>query len=529
MSTLPEYDLLFSGGRIFGGTGWNDPEWLSGVLVVGGKIAATGAVTDLLDLHKNLHKNTPEKSLKKIDVDGAVLLPGLCDGHLHLAVGGRTLELTNLSGMDKAQVEQALRATAIKVAADEDKWLQAFNWDPSRCSLTADDLERWIPNRLVIINQIDLHGGCCSHAVLRKAGIDDSITDPPGGCIGRYPTGKPNGLLYEAAIDPVRAAVPSPTPDEIRRNILRGQDFLIRKGLTAVSDVLNSKTEVYYCELDENGQLDLQVDAWRRVEEWDWKSPPPPAGKRFQLHTLKTFLDGSFGSRTAALNESYKDQPQNYGTLFMSDKELADLVRAANATGWKLALHAIGDKAVEQAIRVMRDLPHPDIGRHRIEHMQLLLPRNVSSFAKAGLIASIQPVHLIDDQHWLANAIGKKRTRQSSIWQSLYKKGVTLVIGSDWPVANPDPLLNIHASINRCGFNQQPSPNDDSAEALSPTTAIRAASKGWAEAASLDHRRGTISAGLDADFTLVSGLPDDLSDWSRAVVEMTICAGKVLE
>lgn len=514
MKILPEYDLLFTGGRIFGGSGWSEPEWLDGILVIDGKIAALGALPKLIEIHNS----SSEKKLKKIDIADLLLLPGLCDGHLHLAVGGKTLELTNLSGMNKSQVEVSLRETARKLT-DKDKWLHAFNWDSSRCSLTADDLERWLPNQLVVINQIDLHSGCVSHKVLNRVGINELSPDPSGGRIGRDPNGKPNGLLYESAIDPVRMVIPDLTPDDLRKNILRGQDYLIRKGVTAVSEVLNPNTEDIYRELDKNGQLHLQVDAWRRVEEWDWKTPPPPAGKRFQLHTLKAFLDGSFGSRTASLNSPYEDQPQNCGTLFMSDGDLSDLVISANKTGWKLALHAIGDKSVQQAIRVLGKLPHPIIGKHRIEHMQLILPQDISNFAKTNLTASIQPVHLIDDQLWLANAIGKSRTRDSSIWQSLYEKGVTLVIGSDWPVASPDPLLNIHTSINRCGFGKSPGSNDNPKEALSPTTAIRAASHGWAEAASLSHRRGSITVGLDADFTIVSGMSEILTDWSRAVVE----------
>ena len=524
MKNLPEYDLLFTGGRIFGGSGWSDPVWLNGVLVIDGKIAATGDPPNLIEIHKSSSENT----LREIALAGSLLLPGLCDGHLHLAVGGKTLELTNLSGMDKTQVKGSLRETA-KRLGDKDKWLHAFNWDSSRCSLTADDLEKWLPDQLVVINQIDLHGGCVSHRVLNSIGINKLSPDPSGGRIGRDSNGKPNGLLYESAIDPVRMAVPDPTPDDIQKNILRGQDYLIQKGVTAVSEVLNPNTEDIYRELDKNGLLHLQVDAWQRFEEWDWKTPPTPSGNRFQLHTLKAFLDGSFGSRTASLNTPYEDQPQNCGTLFMSDRDLTDLVMSANNAGWKLALHAIGDKSVQQAIRVLGKLPHPDIGKHRIEHMQLLLPQDVSNFAKTDLTASIQPVHLIDDQLWLANAIGKSRTRDSSIWQSLYENGVTLVIGSDWPVASPDPLLNIHASINRCGFGRGPNLNDNPKEVLLPATAIRAASHGWAEAASLSHRRGSITVGLDADFTVVGGMPEVLTDWSRAVVEMTVCGGKLID
>ncbi len=524
MIAPPDYDLLFTGGRVFGGSGWSDPVWLNGMLVVNGKISATGNISHL----KKIHKSTSEKTLKEIDITGFILFPGLCDGHLHLAIGGRSLNLTNLSGMSKDQVEMALRETAAELSG-ENRWLQAFNWDPSRCNLTADDLENWLPNQLIIINQIDLHGGCCSHSVLRRAGINISTPDPPGGRIGRDSSGEPNGLLYESAINPVRQEVPAPTPRDIRQNILRGQDYLIRKGLTAVSDVLNPGTEEIYRELDEEGLLHLQVDGWRRVEEWDWESSPPPEGNRFQLHTLKTFLDGSFGSRSASLSEPYKDQPQNCGTLFMSDGELTDLVKAANKTGWKLALHAIGDNSVEQAIRVLGKLPHPEIGKHRIEHMQLLLPKDISDFADSNLIASIQPVHLIDDQLWLANAIGKERTHNSSIWRSLQERGVTIVIGSDWPVASPDPLLNIHASINRCGFGKSPNNNDNPKEALSPTTAIRVATHGWAEAASLNDRRGSISVGFDADLTIVSGITEDFTDWSGAKVEMTVCAGKLID
>jgi len=517
--------ILLTGGRIFGGTGWKEPVWEETVLVHDGLIKAVGKYFDLKPLAIDA---------EVVDLNGGLLLPGLCDAHLHMAAGGRSLKETNLLGLNKLQIEHALKSTSKQNQQSNDSWIYAFNWEPTRCSLTSQDIEEWLPGCKVFAYQRDLHGCCCSYEVLRQAGITSMTPDPPGGYIGHDLSGRLNGLLYETAIKPVLNLIPEPKPQDQRQCILQAQQYLVELGLTAVSEVLDSGNVEVYQDLDQKDELILYVDGLLRIENWEQSSSPLPLGNRFQLQTIKIFLDGSFGSGTAALNEPYynvsfssslKPDENAKGTLFYSDKELSDTISTVQKAGWKVAMHAIGDCAVEQACRVLRNLSRPVIGCHRIEHLQLIPTNFTSKIAETGIIASIQPVHLLDDRLWLADRIGKERCQNAFIWRSMYEHGVTLAIGSDWPVANPDPLLNLHAAINRCGFRDQLHSDFDMNEALLPHIAIRAATYGWAEAAALQNNRGSITTGLEADFTLVSGVSEDLRDWSNAKVDGTICHG----
>jgi predicted amidohydrolase YtcJ len=289
--------------------------------------------------------------------------------------------------------------------------------------------------------------------------------------------------------------------------------------------VVETESEAIYRELDEAGELVLQVDGWRRWNEKDVTEPPPPPVHKFKLDTYKLFLDGAFGSRTAAISSDYIDDPGNTGILMYNDVELIPGLQSAVQLGWRLALHAIGDRAVEQACRVLKGVGSSPFGPHRIEHVQTIGVDSLTGIKQVGAVASIQPVHYLDDTPWLSKRIDKELCNRTFAWNSLHQAGIPLALGTDWPVANPDPLLNIHSSINRSGFTSSPNPDFPMDEGLLPHTAIRAVTFGWALAAGCNAYRGAIVPGQAANFTIVSGVSADLRDWSSATVEGTIIDG----
>lgn len=518
MSLRPQCDLFLTGGRIFGGSGWGVPVWHEAVSVDNGVISAVGKKDELAPM---------KDSAQRMELDNMLVLPGLCDAHLHMAVGGQTLGMVDLGGMNLDDAYQALKKADLASHTNESEWIEAFNWDNAICKLDTAFLERIFPNLLVIIHQRDLHGCLCSNEALRRAELTRRSPDPEGGRIGRFDDGRPNGMLYESAIDQVRRLVPEPTESQLRGFILRAQDYLLNCGLTAVSEVLGKATEDIYRDLDHSGDLLLDVDAWLRIEDWDRKTLPSTVGERFQLRTLKMFLDGSFGSMTAALDGPYENNPDNAGILFYEDDELAGLLKDAADLGWGVAMHAIGDRALRQVCRVISSLDVKSNRHFRIEHAQLVPSDMITGMASEGIIASVQPVHLLDDQNWLPGRIGSERCRDSFVWKSFLEAGVPLAFGSDWPVAVPDPCLNIHTAINRCGYNSQPLREFATGEELDPVQAIRSATFGWAVAARKNEYRGSIEPGQAADFTVLSGVSDNLRDWSQAKVEMTICGGVI--
>jgi len=481
-----------------------------------------GRIKEIGDSHTLFRNHT---NVQATDLNGALLLPGLGDAHMHMAVGGKSLGVINLVGMNFGQVIKTLQAA---VDNGKEEWIVAFNWNRSLCALDVKKLNEVKTNLPIIVHAVDLHSCCCSQIALDRAGIDRSTPDPQNGKIIRDSSGKPNGNLMESASDPVTALVPPPSNEQWRKHILDAQNHLLSLGLTSVSEVLQPELEKLYWGMDREDNLILNIDGWRRIESWNGE-PPVAAGNRFRVQTLKLFLDGAFGSRTAALNEPYNDDPTQNGLLFFDDDKLLETLIPAVEAGWRLAIHALGDKAVSQACRVLAQLPQTGINsKHRIEHAQFISADGVDELIRSGAIISIQPVHLLDDIEWLPGRLGTERCRRMFVWKSILEAGGTLAIGSDWPVASPNPLLNLHVAINRCGFHEDKESTFDNNEALSPIEAVKAITEGWASATGMPKNHGTIEEGAVADLTVISGYDTSLQDWSDAVVEMTICEGRVV-
>ncbi|MCF7810120.1 amidohydrolase [bacterium] len=507
-------NLKLSGGRVYGGSEWNPPEWHDSILIRNGIIDGIDSIDDSMT------------SFETISLDNSILFPGLCDAHIHLVVGGISLNIPDLEGLDLNGVIDALTNYCSENIKHD--WVKAFNWQPWLCKLDAKTLDKAIPNRPVIVYNLDLHSCCCNSTALKRIGLGNDSLGFSSDIVECDGNGKPTGILKEDALQLFHDVIPAPSSDETKEAILTAQDYLLSLGITAVSEVLQPNSEIVYRQLDDEGKLKLDVDAWLRIDDWKPEMLPVDYGRRFRINTVKVFLDGSLGSRTAAMCEPYNDKPHLSGILNYTDDELIELLTPVTKSGWRLAVHAIGDCAIKQFCRIIEKLPHVDGINHRIEHVQVLPVEGVDILVKSGAGASIQPIHLIDDQRWLKESIGADRCKRNAVWQSLFNAGITLAIGSDWPVASPDPRLNIHCAINRCGFNGKPHECSLLSEALTPNTAIRAASYGWAAAAGLQKHRGSITVGQKADLTVVSGVSEDLKDWSGTKIEMTICNGEIV-
>jgi len=507
---------LFRNGIFWGRNGWLDSRLTTQVLTVDGRIAGIGVEVD----------DQPVQPSEVIDLQGALVLPGLCDAHMHLAHGGRTFEMLDLSGLDYPKASNLLRQRREQINGGD--WIIAFNWDRLHCTLNRGLLDKAVSDSPTIVYGRDLHSCCANSMALRIGGVDRSTASPDGGKIEKDGDGSITGILYETAVKLVANKIPVPSRSDWRKGILAGQEYLIKQGLTAVSEVLEAELEPVYRQLDEEGQLKLYVEGWRRVEHWDGISTPPSGSSRFSTRTLKLFLDGAFSSRTAALLEPFEGT-DNRGVLFYQDQELREILTLGIQYGWRFAIHALGDGALAQLGRVVPTLPLSKWGRDiRIEHAELLPAEPLPAGLLNRSVISVQPIHLIDDQKWLGGLIGKERCLRTFVWRSLVEQGVPVALGSDWPVASPDPLKNIHITINRADYGERAHPDYDFSEALSPDSAILACTDGFVTAISGETAPEPIQVSKSADFTVVTGVSADLRDWSQAKVVMTIIRGEVL-
>ena len=401
-------------GRIATLAGDDGPGWVEAIAIADGRVVAAGS------LGRCRRRERAGHACHRAGA-GRGRRPGLTDSHLHLveaALARARVQLEDADAIEElvARVRAAARQTA------GDAWIEGAGWDPDRLGRwpTADDLERAAPGRRVALWAHDHHSLLASHAALAAGGVGESTPDPDGGVIRRGTDGTPTGVLHEVAARLVAGTIPRPTVDLLRSAMRPLIDELLALGVTAVHDPgglseqhdLTGPIEAYRA-LAAAGELGLRAHPCIRPEQLDAAEREgirsgqplgPDPLDRLRLGWLKTFADGSLGSRTAALLEPLvrgpgEPEPPNggYGVWLTPPRELQAQALRAAALGIATQIHGIGDAAVRTALDVLG----PTVGATplvpRIEHTQLVHPDDVPRFAALGIAASFQPVHVRSD------------------------------------------------------------------------------------------------------------------------------------
>jgi predicted amidohydrolase YtcJ len=240
------------------------------------------------------------------------------------------------------------------------------------------------------------------------------------------------------------------------------------------------------------------------------RHPPLPPGARpegdewIRVGAVKLRLDFDMAARRALLLEPYTDDPAARGVQHTSLEELARQMSEAHDAGFQVAVHAIGDKANRLALDAIEKCV-PAEGRPRIEHAQLVDPADWERFGRLGVIASMQPVHCVQDMRWAARRLGEKRLRGAFAWNSLKRAGAKLAFGSDSPVESPDPIWGIHAAVTRQTRNGHPPGGWLPLERVTVEEAIHSYTLGAAHAGFEESVKGSLEPGKLADFVVLSG------------------------
>jgi predicted amidohydrolase YtcJ len=253
----------------------------------------------------------------------------------------------------------------------------------------------------------------------------------------------------------------------------------------------------------------------------------------FRVGLLKAFVDGSLGSHTAAMLEPFTDAPGDTG-LFVTDPDtMLARMRAADAAGLQLAIHAIGDRAIRTQLdlfaRVLAE-HGPRDRRWRIEHAQHIHAADLARFAELGVIASMQPYHAIDDGRWAEKVIGAERAEGAYAFRSLLDAGASLAFGSDWFVAPPTPLEGIYAAVTRRTLDGAHPEGWVPSQKITVEEALRAYTRGAAYAGFADEETGVLRRGMQSDLVLLDRdltrvPPEAIRD---ARVRMTVVGGRVV-
>jgi predicted amidohydrolase YtcJ len=481
---------------------------VSAMLIAGGRVIAVGDRDKLESLGNGKVENQ--------DMQGRTILPGLTDAHIHLQ--NYALFLGKVDCETKTK-EECLRRVAERVKkANPGEWILGHGWNHNDWSVsgelpTADELDALTPSNPVYLTAKSLHAAWANTFALNLANISNDTPNPKDGVIQRDHTGRATGALLETAMVLVEGIVPEPSITEIADAIETAQPILWKMGLTGIHDFDRRDSFMALQQLHAQDRLKLRVNKNLSVDSLDHAFE---IGLRtgfgddwLWIGSVKAFMDGALGPRTAAMFQPYLNESENRGILNMDGEELFEYCRKAADVGLSMTVHAIGDRAnheVLNAYQQLRDyekekgLPHL---RHRIEHVQVLHPDDAPRLTQLDIIASMQPIHapsdmLTADRYW------GDRSALAYAWRTQLNYGAHLAFGSDAPVESPNPFLGLHAAVTRRRADGTPSADGWYPEQkLNLAEALSAYTIGAAYAANAEHRLGKLSEGYLADLIVL--------------------------
>jgi predicted amidohydrolase YtcJ len=492
------------------------------IAICNGRIIAVGSNTRI---RKYICKET-----RIVDARNKTVVPGFVDCHVHMTGFGQFLETLDLRNTTSIkEVQRKLRNYARENHGKS--WILGGRWDEERFTEnrypTRWDLDAAVQDKPVFLLRVCGHVAVANSKALQLAGLTEKSKIEHGSIDLDIATGNPTGILRENALQLVWKAIPKPSQKEMEKTCLLACKRAIEAGLTCVHWIVSSSSEIKALQkLLAEGKLPLRVYLGIPVALLD---PLASLGlitgfgnDMVKIGFVKILADGSLGGHTAALKKPYADKPGTNGMMLYAQKELDRLVLKAHEADLQLAVHAIGDRAMEKVLeayeKALNKCPSKN-HRHRIEHCSVLNPNLIKRMKRLDIIASVQP-HFVFSDFWVVDRVGKKRARWVYPFKTLLKQGIVVAFGSDCPVEPIDPILGVWSAVTRKDFPE---------ERLSLEEALQTYTLNAAYASFDEDKRGTIEAGKLADLAILSAdLTRIRADEIRNLkVEMTIVDGKI--
>jgi len=545
-------DAIYYHGKILTGSGFDQGKLqrVSAIAVRNGVVVASGSDADVA--------GWKGASTQMVDLGDAFVMPGFNDAHAHLGSAGRIKLSVDLNGV-QSLAEMQRRVKAAAEAAAPGTWITGGGWDhtlwASKALPTKADLDAVTAGHPAFLIRVDEHIAIANTAALAASGITKTTPDPQGGRIDRDANGEATGIIRETAQALIRTHIPPPTPEQRRRGLELALADAVEHGVTSIQD--NSELEDFhvYEQLEQEGKLPARISEWlpfdAPVDRLQQLRSAHSADDRM-LHTtmLKGFMDGSLGSRTAALKAPYIDDPGNSGIPRIEQQKLNQMAIERAQAGFQMGFHAIGDRAASMALDAFavaeknaplkanivplrergRRISHATLisQRYRIEHSQVVDPEDVLRYKQLGIIASVQPSHLLTDMNWAEQRLGPERAKYSYAWKSFLDAGVPLAFGTDYPVESISPFRGVYAALTR--MNEAGTKVYFPEQRLTIWQALYAYTQGSAYAEFSDPWKGKLAPGYVADFIV---LDQDLTavppqDILKTRVLRTVVGGKTV-
>jgi predicted amidohydrolase YtcJ len=510
----------------------------SAVAVASGRIVAVGddeAVRDLIGA-----------GTRVIDADGRSLLPGFQDAHVHPAEAGLEAMRCDLS---EAPPDTYLELVAAYARAHPDEeWIVGAGWTMEAFPLglpRREELDTAVSDRPVFLRNRDGHGAWVNTRALEMAGVRPDTPHPPDGRIERDPGGEPTGALHEGAMALVERLIPPPDRDRWEAAILEAQRRLHAWGITAWQDaIVRPDVLAAYRSLAERGRLSARVSAalwWDRhrgAEQIDELLEQHRDGSvgRLRAGTVKIMQDGVAENFTAGMLEPYLRHDgtttAERGLSHVAPEELEAHVTALDREGFQVHVHAIGDRAVREALDALeaaRTANGPRDSRHHVAHLQVVHPDDIPRFARLDVVANAQPLWACLDPQMrdlTLPILGAERAANQYPFGRLVRSGARLAIGSDWPVSTANPFPQLEVAVTRVPPDRRDADVFLPEERLELGAAVDAFTRGSAFVNFLEGGTGTIEKGKLADLVL---LDRDLFDGGAGPIGETKVVLTVLE
>ena len=500
---------------------------------------------------------------KRIALDGRMLLPGFQDAHIHASAGGLERLRCDLSGAHSLEAYLDLVRRYAEQRPNE-PWILGGGWAidvfpggvPTRTMLDAV-----VADRPVFLSNRDHHAAWVNSKALELAGVTARTPDPADGRIERTEHGGPVGTLQEGAVNLVGKVMPRPTLDEQRRGILEAERYLFSLGITAWQEAIVGDYVVIpdsydgFVSLSEAGELTARVvgalwfERGRGEEQIDGLLARRERASegRFRATTVKIMQDGIAENFTAAMLVPYLDgngrATENTGLSYFPPEVLNRSVTRLDVEGFQVHFHAIGDRAVREALDAIesaRMANGTSDNRHHISHLQIVHPEDVARFKALDVVANAQPLWACNDPQMLELTVPflePQRLGWMYPFGSLVRSGAKLAFGSDWPVSSADALAEVHVAVNRTmppGYLYgEPDKNEKPLlpeERIDLPTAIASFTIGSAHVNHLDNITGSIEVGKRADLVVLSEDPfaRPVEEIGETRVDLTLVDGSVV-
>ena len=471
--------------------------------------------------------NKLDPSLETLDLKGATIIPGFIDSHFHLRNLGKRLDMLQLKKVDSLKEIQKLVTDECKKRNPGDLIL-GFGWDQnlweSKDFPTRDILNSIAPDHPIIFTRIDGHATWVNQKCLDMVGYNFADGIPDGGDIIN------DCVLIDNAMSITRELNQENTLSNVKKWINNATDIIVQRGICSVHDAWQNKTIVDAIhELVEEDNFPIRcygmLDGSSRDLCDNFFKTGHFSSEKYNIRSVKAFIDGALGSRGAALLEPYSDDTHNCGLILITHEEFNDLAKRCAESNFQLNTHAIGDKGNQIVIDTYASNTQNSDHRWRIEHAQMVTSTDIDRMIEHNIIPSMQPSHCTSDMKWLPDRIGRHRLHRISRWKTFIDKGAKIAGGSDCPIEEGNPLFEFYAAITRQDHEGFPDNGFQNQELVTPVEALKMLTTWGAHAEFQERSKGIIKLGYKADLTILS---DDITKIDPTKILNTKILGTVV-